>query len=83
MHCNIGLGALMARERIWTGARDAILIRLHRDRRSYTVIAGEMGISPNAAAGRIAVLIRRGVLSARSGKWVGGDRLYRPPVHRT
>jgi hypothetical protein len=61
-----------ARRRIWTVEKDATLIALHRGGDSYIFIARKMRISLNAAAGRIAVLIRRGVLDARHGKWVRG-----------
>ena len=71
----------MVRTRVWTEERDAILVRLHRDRRTYVDIAGELGISGNAAAARIAVLIRRGTLSARAGKWMGRhDGAVSPPT---
>jgi hypothetical protein len=65
----------MARERIWTEAKDAALIARHRGAVPYALIADELGVSTNAAAGRIATLIRRGVLKARHGKWTkAGER---------
>jgi hypothetical protein len=61
--------SLMARKRIWTEAKDATLIALHRSGLPYAAIADEFGVSTNAAAGRITTLIRRGILKARQGKW--------------
>jgi transposase len=61
--------------RVWTAKRDATLIALHRTGLSYAAIASHMGISYNAAAARIAVLIRRGILPAKRGKWAAGGRL--------
>jgi transposase len=61
--------------RVWTPKRDATLIALHRTGLSYAAIASHMGISYNAAAARIAVLIRRGILPAKRGKWAAGGRL--------
>ena len=58
--------------RVWTPKRDATLIALHGTGLSYAAIASHMGISHNAAAARIAVLIRRGVLVAKRGKWAPG-----------
>jgi len=58
--------------RVWTPKRDATLIALHRTGLSYAAIASHMGISYNAAAARIAVMIRRGVLPAKRGKWAAG-----------
>ncbi len=58
--------------RVWTPKRDATLIALHRTGLSYAAIASHMGISYNASAARIAVLIRRGVLPAKRGKWAAG-----------
>jgi predicted ArsR family transcriptional regulator len=58
--------------RVWTPRRDATLIALHRTGLSYAAIASHMGISYNAAAARIAVLIRRGILPAKRGKWAAG-----------
>jgi hypothetical protein len=58
--------------RVWTPKRDSTLIALHRTGLSYAAIASHMGISYNAAAARIAVLIRRGVLPAKRGKWAAG-----------
>ena len=55
--------------RVWTPDRDATLIALHRTGLGYAEIAGHMGLTVNAAAARIAVLIRRGVLPARHGKF--------------
>jgi hypothetical protein len=55
--------------RIWTTAKDASLISLHGGGHTYAVIAGKLGITTNAAAGRIATLIRLGALKARNGKW--------------
>jgi hypothetical protein len=60
---------LMPRKRIWTEARDVELIVLHGSGLSYAAIAGNLGVSTNAAAARIATLIRRDVLKARRGKW--------------
>ena len=34
-----------------------------------------MGVTYNAAAARIAILIRRGVLPAKRGKWAAGGAL--------
>jgi transposase len=61
--------------RVWTPKRDATLIALHGTGLSYAAIASHMGISYNAAAARIAVLIRRGVLPAKRGKWAAGGPL--------
>jgi transposase len=61
--------------RVWTPKRDATLIALHRTGLSYAAIASHMGISYNAAAARIAVMIRRGVLPAKRGKWAAGGKL--------
>ena len=63
------------RGRVWTPKRDATLIALHRTGLSYAAIASHMGISYNAAAARIAVLIRRGILPAKRGKWAAGGAL--------
>jgi hypothetical protein len=60
---------LMPRKRIWTEARDAELIVFHGNGLSYAAIAGNLDVSTNAAAARIATLIRRDVLKARRGKW--------------
>ena len=60
---------LMPRKRIWTEARDAELIGFHISGLSYAAIAGTLDVSTNAAAARIATLIRRNVLKARRGKW--------------
>ena len=60
---------LMPRKRIWIEARDAELIVLHGSGLSYAAIAGNLGVSTNAAAARIATLIRRDLLKARRGKW--------------
>jgi transposase len=57
------------RERVWTEARDRKLVALHRGGLAYAAIAAEVGVSTNAAAGRISALIRQGTLRARSGKW--------------
>jgi hypothetical protein len=54
---------------VWTPARDATLVALHGTGLSYAAIASHMGISQNAAGSRIAVLIRRGVLPAKRGKY--------------
>jgi hypothetical protein len=62
--------------RVWTPKRDATLIALHRTGLSYAAIASHMGISYNAAAARVAVLIRRGVLPAKRGKWAAGGGMY-------
>ncbi len=63
------------RERVWTEARDGKLIALYRGGLAYAGIADEVGDSTNAAAARIATLIRQGTLRARSGKWAyTGDR---------
>jgi transposase len=64
--------------RVWTPKRDATLIALHGTGLSYAAIASHMGISYNAAAARIAVLIRRGVLPAKRGKWAAGGKLTTP-----
>jgi len=61
--------------RVWTPRRDATLIALHGTGLSYAAIASHMGISYNAAAARIAVLIRRSVLPAKRGKWASGGAL--------
>jgi transposase len=61
--------------RVWNPKRDATLIALHGTGLSYTAIASHMGISYNAAAARIAVLIRRGILPAKRGKWAAGGAL--------
>jgi hypothetical protein len=61
--------------RVWTPKRDATLIALHGTGLSYAAIASHMGITYNAAAARIAVLIRRGILPAKRGKWVAGGGL--------
>ncbi len=61
--------------RVWTPKRDATLIALHGTGLSYAAIASHMGISYNAAAARIAVLIRRGLLPAKRGKWAAGGSL--------
>jgi transposase len=61
-----------ADRRVWTAKRDATLIALHRTGLSYAEIASHTGVSYNAAAARIAVLIRRGVLPAKRGKWAPG-----------
>ncbi len=66
--------------RVWTPKRDATLVALHRTGLSYTAIASHMGMSYNAAAARIAVLIRRGVLPAKRGKWAAGGAQH-PPEH--
>ena len=58
--------------RVWTRERDETLIALHRTGLGYAEIAAHMGISVNAAAARIAVMIRRGVLTARHGKFAHG-----------
>ena len=58
----------MPRKRIWTEARDAELIVLHGNGLSYAAIAGNLDVSTNAVAARIATLIRRDVLQARRGK---------------
>jgi predicted ArsR family transcriptional regulator len=75
----------MAPTRKWVEERDARLIALHRASRPYAEIGRELGISTNAAAGRIATLIRRGVLTARQGKWTKvaehPDWLERAPEH--
>jgi predicted ArsR family transcriptional regulator len=60
---------LMPRKRIWTEAKDAELIVFHTSGLSYAAIAGNLGVSTNAAAARITTLIRRDVLKARRGKW--------------
>jgi transposase len=65
--------------RVWTAKRDATLIALHRTGLSYAAIASHMGVSYNAAAARIAVLIRRGVLPAKRGKWAEGGAQH--PEH--
>jgi hypothetical protein len=62
--------------RVWTAKRDATLIALHGTGLSYAAIASHMGISYNAAAARIAVLIRRGILSAKRGKWAAGGGMH-------
>jgi hypothetical protein len=62
--------------RVWTPKRDATLVALHRTGLSYAAIASHMGVSYNAAAARIAVLIRRGILPAKRGKWVAGGQLH-------
>ena len=63
------------RERVWSEARDGKLVALHRGGLAYAAIADEVGVSTNAAAARIATLIRQGTLRARSGKWAyTGDR---------
>jgi hypothetical protein len=61
--------------RVWTPKRDATLIALHGTGLSYAAIASHMGISYNAAAARIAVLIRLGLLPAKRGKWAAGGML--------
>jgi 3-methyladenine DNA glycosylase Mpg len=53
-------------ERIWTKEKDEALVILHRAGHTYNTIAAGFGITLNAAAARIAVLIRAGVLKARS-----------------
>ncbi|MBS0560319.1 MAG: hypothetical protein JSR21_09720 [Proteobacteria bacterium] len=58
--------------RVWTRERDETLIALHRTGLGYGEIAAHMGISVNAAAARIAVMIRRGILTARRGKFAHG-----------
>jgi hypothetical protein len=62
--------------RVWTPKRDATLIALHRTGLSYAAIASHMGISYNAAAARIAVMIRRGILPAKRGKWAAGGGMH-------
>jgi hypothetical protein len=64
--------------RVWTPKRDATLVALHGTGLSYAAIASHMGISYNAAAARIAVLIRRGVLPAKRGKWAAGGAFSNP-----
>ena len=61
--------------RVWTPKRDATLIALHGTGLSYAAIASHMGVTYNAAAARIAVLIRRGILPAKRGKWAAGGAL--------
>ena len=61
--------------RVWTPNRDTTLIALHGTGLSYAAIASHMGVSYNAAAARIAVLIRRGTLPAKRGKWAAGGKL--------
>lgn len=61
--------------RVWTPKRDATLIALHGTGLSYSEIASHMGVTYNAAAARIAILIRRGVLPAKRGKWAAGGAL--------
>jgi hypothetical protein len=70
----------MPRRRIWTDKKDTKLIALHRSGDSYTTIARKMRVSLNAAAGRIAVLIRRDVLQTRHGKWVSDAGLEKTGV---
>jgi hypothetical protein len=57
--------------RVWTPKRDATLVALHGTGLTYGAIASHMGISFNAAAARIALMIRRGILPAKRGKWAG------------
>jgi hypothetical protein len=68
--------AAVPERRVWTPKRDATLIALHRTGLSYAAIASHMGVSYNAAAARIAVLIRRGVLPAKRGKWAAGGGMH-------
>jgi hypothetical protein len=70
-----GPASSQARKRVWTEARDSKLIALYRGGLAYAAIADEIAVSTNAAAARIATLIRQGILRARSGKWAyTGDR---------
>jgi hypothetical protein len=46
-------------------------VALHGTGLTYGAIASHMGISFNAAAARIALMIRRGILPAKRGKWAG------------
>jgi hypothetical protein len=73
-----------ADRRVWTPKRDQTLIALHGTGLSYAAIASHMGISYNAAAARIAVLIRRGVLPAKRGKWAaaGPESLFAKLPHK-